>query len=490
MMYEYQAHRMKAKRIEKTATVLTKTGVPFIGFLLPFSLVLAILWDVTKAYLLTGALGCLSVLLLPALLSKRYDVFQPLSFAMLSVAIGVTGRTIYILSNPNGAEHLLLGKDPEFLLPAILATLIGLLFFVIGYIQKLPKLSLRRLKIVRSDEWDVHRLWIVVLIFTGVSLTATVLFLQKTGFEFQDLTSISRKRFVVLEGSEAGYTALGYLRWAASLSQIAFMLVMAWFVSSGKRWFSAAGFVTVVMFGIAAVFPFLTSSRGSLMWLILSSMIIWHYLRRPLSIRAVAIVAIIAVVVLSIMINLRRGDVDLIIAVSLESIVERLFGSRDFLDITTTAHIIAAIQDGRLDYAYGRTYFTWLYAPIPRTMWPEKPVVSIGWEIKRCVFGLYGLGGIPPGSIGEAYWNFGYAGVVVMWLLGAVIGWVYRSLRDYVSQNKNIALIYVYIFLLWAFRAFSNSSSAMVGALQTALPLILALYFVTWRSKLSGVKSQ
>jgi len=269
------------------------------------------------------------------------------------------------------------------------------------------------------------------------------------------------------------------------------MLMMAYFVSSGKRWLSAMGLVTIAMFVIAAVFPFLTSARGPLIWLVLSSMIMWHYLRRPLSTNIVIIAAIMAVVVLSVMLNLRcRGFLDIGEVFSLKGVVETLFGSRDFLDITTTAHIIAAIQDGRLDYAYGRTYFTWLYAPIPRTMWPEKPVVSIGWEIKRCVFGLYGLGGIPPGSIGEAYWNFGYAGVVVMWLLGAVIGWVYRSLRDYVSQNKNIALIYVYIFLLWAFRAFSNSSSAIVNTLQTALPLILALYFVTWRSKLSGVKSQ
>ncbi|RLG37771.1 MAG: hypothetical protein DRN91_04545 [Candidatus Alkanophagales archaeon] len=445
----------------------------------------------TKAYLLIGALGCLLILLLPALLSKRYDVFQPLSFAILSVAIGVTGRTIYILSDPNGAEHLLLSKDPEFLLPAILATLVGLLFFVIGYVQKLPKLPVQRLKITRSDEWDVRRLWFVVLLFTGISLIATMLFLQRTGFSFQDIANISRKRFVVLKGSEIGYTALGYLRWAASLSQVAFMLMMAYFVSSGKRWLSAMGLVTIAMFVIAAVFPFLTSARGPLIWLVLSSMIMWHYLRRPLSTNIVIIAAIMAVVVLSVMLNLRcRGFLDIGEVFSLKGVVETLFGSRDFLDITTTAHIIAAIQDGRLDYAYGRTYFTWLYAPIPRTMWPEKPVVSIGWEIKRCVFGLYGLGGIPPGSIGEAYWNFGYAGVVVMWLLGAVIGWVYRSLRDYVSQNKNIALIYVYIFLLWAFRAFSNSSSAIVDALQTALPLILALYFVTWRSKLSGVKSQ
>jgi len=473
---------MKARGIEKTAMVLTKTGALFIGFLLAISLVLlVILWDVTKAYLLAGAFGCLLVLLLPALLSKRYDVFQPLSFAILSVAIGVTGRTIYILSNPDEAERLLLGEDPEFLLPAILAMLVGLLFFVVGYVHKLPKLSLRRLKIARSDEWDVRRLSIVVLLFTGVSLIATVLFLQEAGFEFQDLTSISRKRFVVLEGSEVGYTALGYLRWAASLSQISFMLVIAWFVSSGKRWFSAAGFATVAMFGIAASFPLLTSSRGSLLWLVLSSVIMWHYLRRPLSTRTVVGIAIIAVVALSVMINLRRGDVDLTTAVSLESVGERLFGSRDFLDITTTAHIITAIQNGRLDYSYGWTYLTWLYAPIPRIIWPEKPAVSVGWEVKRRVFGFGGAGGIPPGAIGEAFWAFGSLGVVIiMWLFGWIVGSIYRSLRVYVADNKNMALVYAFLFLPWSSAVLGSGwSNLLVGTLRDAIPLILALYFVT-----------
>ena len=99
-------NRMKAKGIEKTATVLTKTGALFIGFLLLVSLVfLVILWDVEKAYLLGGALGCLLVLLLPALLSRRYDVFQPLSLAILSVAIGVTGRrfTYYLIRTGRSA---------------------------------------------------------------------------------------------------------------------------------------------------------------------------------------------------------------------------------------------------------------------------------------------------------------------------------------------------------------------------------------------------
>jgi len=473
---------MKARGIEKTATVFTKTGALFISSLLVVSLVLlVILWDVTKAYLLAGALGCLLVLLLPTLSSKRYDVFQPLSFTILSVAIGVTGRTIYILSNPDGAERLLLGEDPAFMLPAILATLVGLLFFVVGYVHKVPKLSLQRLKIARSDVWDVRRLWIVVLLFTGVSLIATLLFLQEMGFEFQDITSISRKRFVVLEESEVGYTALGYLRWAASLSKISFMLVMAWFVSSGKRWLSTVGFATVAMFCIAAVFPFLTSARGSLLWLILSSVIMWHYLRRPLPTRTVIIVAILALLVLSVMINLRRGDVDLAEGVSLESLGERLFGSRDFLDITTTAHIIAAIQEGRLDYSYGRTYLTWLCAPIPRTVWLEKPAVSVGWEVKRRVFGFGGAGGIPPGSIGEAFWAFGFLGVVIiMLLLGGIVGGIYRSLRVYLYNNKNMALIYVFLFLSRSPAVLGGSwSKVLVGALKDAVPFILALYFVT-----------
>jgi len=477
--------KMKSGSIVKTATLLTQTGALLTGFLILAAFVLSILWDVEKALLLGGAFGCLLVLLLPALLSRCYDVFQPLSFAILSVAIGVTGRTVYILFNPDGAVHLLLGKDPEFMLPAILIMLIGSLFFVIGYMHRFPRMSLRRFKIVRSDVWDTRRLWIIVGVFTVIAIIAEALFLQRTGFQLEDITSISRKRFILLPESELGYTALGYLRWAASLSQIAFMLVMAWFISSGKRWFSAAGLAVVTMFGIAASFPFLTSARGALLWLIISSIIMWHYLRRPLSTRTVVVSAILSVAVLSVLINLRRGDVNVAEGISVEGVAERLFGSRDLLDITTTAHIITAIQEGRLDYSYGWTYLTWLYAPIPRIIWLEKPVVSVGWVVRGYVFGFGGMGGTPPGSVGEAFWAFGWFGVIIIMLaLGGIEGSIYRSLGAYVHKNKNMALVYAFLFLPWSFSALGGGwSNAVVGALEKALPLMVALYFITPRSK-------
>jgi len=473
--------RKKIDITKKTVALLHSSAV-LCGVLIVIALIFpAVSWEAEKGYLLGGAFGCLLVLLLPVLQSRRYDVFQPLSFAILSVAIGVTGRTLYILFNPDSADRLLWGRDPAFMLPAILTTMTGLSFFVVGYMLKFPKLPLRRLKIARSDVWNVSRLWIVIVVFIVISLIAEALFLQQSGFSLKDITKIARKRFILISESDLGYTSLGYLRWAASLSQIAFMLIMTWFISTGKRWLSIAGFVTTVVFCVAASFPLFTSSRGSLLWLVLSSVIMWHYLRRPLSTRTVVFVAVTAVAVLSVMVNLRRGDVNLATAVSLESVTERLFGSRDFLDITTTAQIIAAIKEGRLNYSYGWTYLTWLYAPIPRTIWPEKPAVSVGWVVKRQVFSSESAGGIPPGMIGEAFWAFGFLGVVIiMWLLGWIVGSIYSSLSAYVSKNRNITLVYTFLFLQWSFRVLGSGwSTALLSTLRDAIPLILALYFVT-----------
>lgn len=479
---------MRPSRIEKTATLLGQAGALTCALTILASLtLLAWVWNVEKAYLIGGALGALSVVLLPALLTRRYDVFQPLSFAILSVFIGVTGRTIYVTfsSGERATQVLLRGRPPEFLLPALLVILVGLGFFVLGYLQKLPRLPVGRFKIARYSTWSTRRLFMIVAVLTLLSLIASGMFLQKTGFTFGDLTDLSGKRFVALEEAESGYTALGYLRWMASLSQVAFLLIIAWFARSGKRWRSAAGLVAIGMFGLAALFPFLTSARGALLWLVISSVVVWHYARHRLSIRSVVIVAVVAVITLSLMISFRSGEANPWERLSLTSISERLFGSRDFLDVTTTASIIEALEGGRLDLSYGSTYFAWLYAPIPRTVWPDKPAVSAGWDIKRQVFGLGGAGGIPPGAMGEAFWAFGIGGVVVMmWLLGAIVGAIYRTLRPYLSINKNMLVIYAGVFLPWSLAVLGGGwSNALIGAIQKLILLTVALYFVTRRGR-------
>ena len=43
-------------------------------------------------------------------------------------------------------------------------------------------------------------------------------------------------------------------------------------------------------------------------------------------------------------------------------------------------------------------FVTWLVAPIPRSVWPEKPLVGVGAEIGPLLFGTR-IGGVAPGLV-------------------------------------------------------------------------------------------
>ena len=96
--------------------------------------------------------------------------------------------------------------------------------------------------------------------------------------------------------------------------------------------------------------------------------------------------------------------------------------------------VAAVISDtGRtVDYRYGETLFL---APlgvfVPRVLWPEKPSISLGREF-GATFHLKDAPDVEtevsPSVVGDYYWNFGLAGVVVgMYALGAGVVWIFKK---------------------------------------------------------------
>ena len=89
------------------------------------------------------ALGILTV---PIFVRKNYDIFEPLSFVLLAVFVGVTLKTIYVVFGINDwvKYNVLLGKSPEFLLNTSLLVVIGIACLVSGYLLRVPSYNLSR----------------------------------------------------------------------------------------------------------------------------------------------------------------------------------------------------------------------------------------------------------------------------------------------------------------------------------------------------------
>jgi hypothetical protein len=81
-------------------------------------------------------------------------------------------------------------------------------------------------------------------------------------------------------------------------------------------------------------------------------------------------------------------------------------------------YAMRAFDEGRP----GRTFVLAPFVLIPRVIWPDKPFISFGGEFTLEVTGTNAMGGSGPGYFGEAYWNFGWLGVVGMSLM---VGWIF-----------------------------------------------------------------
>jgi len=437
------------------------TGVLLAAFLLTGS---------EATLLMAGGTGALLLLLAPQLLTRAYDLFQPLTFVLWSVFIGVFLRTIYVITvdDTTTRNYLLLGQPPEFLTTAMIVVLVALACFVVGYAIHIPsKPRLERLTLIRHDGWHPARLAGVVMVLVALSIVATTLYLQQMGIGSLSLDTLSAKRRLVVEGAEFRFAALGYYLWGSKLSAYAFYLLLTYVVTTRTRLLSPLGLFTLGLGVSSAILPIITSSRTEALLPVAYAALIWHYLRstvRASSLLLILTIAMSGVILMGSLRALGQGRVE---AIGDYMGVEAVLGTRHWLDVTKTAHILDAVPR-REGFQYGATLVSWVYAPIPRTYWLDKPVVRSGQIIGQIIYeGQFVKTGVPPGFVAELYWNFGFPGVVVgMFVFGLGLRYLYEAFRPLLTRNRNALLLYVGLMLPFALQLLGGDLSGVV--LQTA----------------------
>lgn len=423
----------------------------------------------------------LAVLLLPVMSRRRYDLFEPLSFVILAVLVGTTLKAPYLFwaVGQEPWENLLQGHAPEFFLPAAAFVFVGMSFFAAGYSMKPPVLAVQRFKVIRRTHWHQSRLFIVAVLLMCISLASTIQFVKGLGVNILSPGAIdlSSKRFIAIEGSDyAG--ALGYYRWGASLSLLAFVLLYVRLLHAPR----ALGFtqLTLLVAGalISIAFAVFTSSRTSAGIVLLVMMIITYYYSDRIQLHRVAGAAVAGIVLLVAITLLRPADS---IRTQQESsawqaLTEVTVGGRHFMDLTKTGLVIDAVPD-RLPYTYGATLGAWVVAPVPRAWWPEKPALGLGKLVGDEVFSL-DRAGVPPGFVGEMYMNFSIFGVTLgMFAAGAFMRFFYQGFKpQLVARNPNAILLYAMIVLPCSYGLMnSDFSKTFITLLRDLIPVIITL---------------
>ncbi len=242
---------------------------------------------------------------------------------------------------------------------------------------------------------------------------------------------------------------------------------------------------------IAVVIFFNVFSQGSrriTLFLVLSLIIYHHYAVRPIRLRKIMLIVAI-LFFFNFSVGLIRGTIHLLDLESTKtqwSKVKHNYKGRwhnpviitmDFPYCYNSLMQIVDYVPEKVDYLWGSTYAKFFLWPIPRTLWPEKPEGISRVVVRHFYPEIYDKGiSVSPTIVGEAYFNFGTLGIVIVM---ALFGVICQSLYAFLKKNrKNIGAIAIYAsvapYIFESFRGYFFECTMLY--LFVGLSIFLAFY--------------
>ncbi len=237
-------------------------------------------------------------------------------------------------------------------------------------------------------------------------------------------------------------------------------------------------FWVVAAIGLAVTF-ITTGSRGSVVIPLLTWLVIEGMRRQTIRLGRIALLFLVALYLVAVLGAIRRGTWRR--EVSSDPAGEMSFAEagqvavEELIARSGRRHggiaILGRVPE-RVDLLYGSTYLAVVTLPIPRSLWEGKPGL-VGGRVGRTYF--RSRGGVPPGGVGEAYWNFHIFGVIVVYFLFGVYR---RGVASFAQKNWNEPLSYLLLpmLLLGSKEPATNALSVLLQRLGSVL-LVLVLVF-------------
>ena len=181
---------------------------------------------------------------------------------------------------------------------------------------------------------------------------------------------------------------------------------------------------------------------------------------------------------------------------------DTLGGSRDLAEATSSAtgradfiHQVAHIYSMTpevVPYQHGKTYSFFAVAFIPRLLWPDKPTAGSANGFYAVTYGVTTEEGAKTTTfgvsiLGEAFMNFGWAGVVfIMLLQGILIGVMQHSFGGFESGPGGQAVFLA--FFVYFLNGIGSSAEIMFGNILQNL--LCGYFLLLWaREKSPKVQS-
>jgi oligosaccharide repeat unit polymerase len=442
--------------------------------------------DPSDSVLILLAAAGYIVLCIPVFFRKNYQVFEPYTFTMAIFLMGYSVKFVYIISADDRSfiDEIMLGKDHTFLIKPGIILLVAFIFLVIGYLVRMKPRTARGKSLLNAQGWKSKRLFTAAILLFGCSVVFFFIYAQQVGIEFTSLKNLSSKRFVEIEGAAMGRDTKFYFKWAANLSRPAFYLLLAWWLTAPRKTSRTVLISLLVATGLMAlILPFISSSRTPMVFFILDIIIISYFLRLDRRIwqflTRVAMVAAVGLFLFVLIYALRanKGDGPFHMELSINDVLSHVVGARYLADTVKTAHIMEAVPND-IPRMYGKTYLTFIYAPIPRSLWPAKPSIGMGPLIGDRVYNRKRTG-VPPGFAAEAFINFSVIGIWIGFLLfGLAIKTIYVFLAPYLHTRNGI-LLYIAFLRIPVVVIGMDVTVGIVQVLLEVLPMIVLLNYIS-----------
>jgi len=228
-----------------------------------------------------------------------------------------------------------------------------------------------------------------------------------------------------VENRGGTYVMAGASGYSLEAQYMAGSLLAAWLLVKGFRWVTLLPIVPYVLYRTYA-----GMSRWTIVLLFLLITLIYAWQRRAKWPALWAILCAIPVFFLFKSIGDNRqwladrwaGKVQETPAVqSVQDKLKTRYDSPDFANFDFLAYVVAVVPARTETYTYGAQYLQLFTEPIPRKLWPGKPV---GAPVRLFNLNNYGnFLGMTPSLVGDGWMSGGWIGIIVtMTIVGGLLG--------------------------------------------------------------------